>query len=318
MAKQYRVTAFRRIYNTIITSLLRMGVPIGSFALLTVRGRKSGRPIQTPVAIFVQAGSRYLVAPYGVVNWVRNLQAAAGGATLTLGRHSEKIRATELEKDAAAFVFRDALRSGPPGIPAVITRWYRDLFVLPYLGVTENASLEEFEREVQIHPVFLIQSAWEQADEQVGEARSQERRKEIMTTQKLPQALATLVQENFVCLTTFRKNGSPVPTPVWFAQHQGVIYIYTESHSGKIQRIHHTSRVTLAPCSATGKIKGPAIEGHARLVSDAQERADAQAALAKKYGLGRKVFYPLRRALQALQRKSPSEVYVAIEGEAVK
>jgi hypothetical protein len=136
------------------------------------------------------------------VNWVRNLRAAAGVATLTRGRHSEKIRAIELEKDAAAFVFRDALRSGPPGIPAVITRWYRDLFVLPYLGVTENASLEEFEREVQIHPVFLIQSAWEQADEQVGEARSQERRKEIMTRQVSSSRCSFSSEEQNICLDT--------------------------------------------------------------------------------------------------------------------
>ncbi len=134
-----------------------------------------------------------------------------------------------------------------------------------------------------------------------------------MTTQNRPQALATLVQENVVCLTTFRKNGIPVPTPVWFAERQGVIYTYTESHSGKIKRIRHTSRVTLASCSASGKIKGPAVEGQARIISDAQEIADAQATLAKKYGLVRKAFYTLRGVLQALQRKSPSGVYVAIE-----
>lgn len=134
-----------------------------------------------------------------------------------------------------------------------------------------------------------------------------------MTTQNLPQALATLAQENFVCLTTFRKNGGPVPTPVWFAEHQGIIYLYTESHSGKIKRIRHTSRVTLASCSATGKIKGPPIEGQARIISDAQEIADAQATLAKKYGLVRKAFYTLRGARQVLQRQPISEVYVAIE-----
>ena len=134
-----------------------------------------------------------------------------------------------------------------------------------------------------------------------------------MTIHNPPQVLATLKQENFVCLTTFRNNGSPVSTPVWFAEHNGVIYIYTESHSGKLKRIRHTSRVTLAPCSATGKIKGPAIEGQARIISDAQTVANAQATLAKKYGLVRKAFYTLRGALQALQRKSSSEVYVAIE-----
>ncbi len=163
MAKPYRVTSFVRINNTITTLLLRLGIKMWSFSLLTVRGRKSGKPIVTPLAIFVQDQKRYLIATYGVVNWVRNLRAAAGGAILTRGRHSEKIRTIELEKDTAALVFREALRSGPPGIPTVIFRAYRALFVLPYLGVTENASLEDFEREVLTHPVFLVQSASEQA-----------------------------------------------------------------------------------------------------------------------------------------------------------
>ncbi len=165
MAKPYRVNTFVRINNTMISSLLRLGIKVWSFSLLTVRGRKSGKPIVTPVAIFVQDQKRYLVATYGVVNWVRNLRAAAGVATLTRRRHSEKIRAIELSKDTAALVFREALRSGPPGIPAVIFRVYRALSVLPYLGVTENASLEEFEREVLTHPVFLVQSASEHACE---------------------------------------------------------------------------------------------------------------------------------------------------------
>ncbi len=170
MAKSYRVNVFVRINNTMTTSLLRLGIKMWSFSLLTVRGRKSGKPIVTPLAIFVQEGKRYLIATYGVVNWVRNLRAAGGEATLTQRRHSEKIRAIELSPEAAALVFRAALRSGPPGVPAVIFRVYRSLQVLPYLGVTENSSLEEFEREVLTHPVFLVQSASEQAGEQAGEA----------------------------------------------------------------------------------------------------------------------------------------------------
>jgi deazaflavin-dependent oxidoreductase (nitroreductase family) len=170
MAKQYRVTTFARINNIMISSLLHLGIKVWSFSLLTVRGRKSGKPIVTPIAVFVQDQKRYLVAPYGVVNWVRNLRAARGEATLTQRRHSEKIRAIELSKDTAALVFRAALRSGPPGVPAVIFRVYRALWVLPYLNVTENSSLEEFEREVLTHPVFLVQSASEQAGEQAGEA----------------------------------------------------------------------------------------------------------------------------------------------------
>jgi deazaflavin-dependent oxidoreductase (nitroreductase family) len=159
MAKQYRVNAFVRINNAMISSLLRLGIQVGSFSLLTVRGRKSGKQIETPLAVFVQDQKRYLIAPYGVVNWVRNLRAAKGVATLTRGRHSERIHAIELSPEAAASIVREALRSGLPGIPAVIFRMYRALWVLPYLGVTEHASLEEFEREVLTHPVFLLQPA---------------------------------------------------------------------------------------------------------------------------------------------------------------
>ncbi len=158
MAKPYRVTMSMRINNAIMSSLLRLGIKMWSFSLLTVRGRKSGRPIVTPLAVFVQDQQRYLIATYGLVNWVRNLRAAKGVATLTQGRYSEQIQAIELEPEAAALVFRDALHSGPPGIPTVIFRRYRARSVLPYLDVTENSSLEEFEREVLTHPVFLVQS----------------------------------------------------------------------------------------------------------------------------------------------------------------
>src|SRR5215469_11270667 len=105
-----------------ISSLVHLGITVWSFSLLTVRGRKSGKPIETPLAVFVQDQKRYLVAPYGPVNWVRNLRAAGGVATLTRRRHSEKVHAIELEPEAAAHIFRTALRSGPPDIPAVIFR----------------------------------------------------------------------------------------------------------------------------------------------------------------------------------------------------
>ena len=78
MAKPYRVTAYVRLSNAINATLVRLGIPMGSTSLLTVRGRNSGQPIQTPISIFAQEGKRYLIAPYGAVNWVRNLRAAAG------------------------------------------------------------------------------------------------------------------------------------------------------------------------------------------------------------------------------------------------
>ncbi len=159
MAKPYRVNAFVRINNSLILTILRLGINMGSFALLTVRGRKSGKPIETPIAIFFHEGKSYLIASYGIVNWVRNLRAAGGEATITNKRHTEKIRAVELPPEAAAPIFRESLRFGPPGIPDVLIRPYRSYFVLPYLNVTVESSLEEFEHEVLTHPVFLLQSA---------------------------------------------------------------------------------------------------------------------------------------------------------------
>ncbi|MBO0794289.1 MAG: nitroreductase family deazaflavin-dependent oxidoreductase [Ktedonobacteraceae bacterium] len=158
MPKRYQTTALMRINNAVITSLLRMGVTLGSFSLLTVRGRKSGNLVQTPIAIFAQEGKRYLVTPYGIVNWVRNLRAAKGEATITRNRRTEKIRAIELEPAVAASIFRAAVLSGPPGIPVALVRWYRAHLVLPYLNITETSTLEEFEHEVQTHPVFLVSS----------------------------------------------------------------------------------------------------------------------------------------------------------------
>jgi deazaflavin-dependent oxidoreductase (nitroreductase family) len=64
---------------------------MGNTSLLTVRGRKSGKPVQTPVSIFVQDQQRSLIVPSGVVNWVRNLRAAGGEARLPRGRHTEQI-----------------------------------------------------------------------------------------------------------------------------------------------------------------------------------------------------------------------------------
>ena len=148
MAKQYRVTFSVRLGNLISSTLVRLGAPVGSIHLLTVRGRKSGEPRTTPIAVVAQSGKRYLIAPFGAVNWVRNLRATKGEATLTRTRRTEAICAVELAPEAAALVLRESVRaSGGPG------------FVRDYLSVNANSSLEEFEREVLTHPVFLLQSA---------------------------------------------------------------------------------------------------------------------------------------------------------------
>jgi len=156
MPKQFRVGAFDRFNNAVMRLLLRVGVRFGTFAIMTVRGRKSGRPIATPLVVFEKDEKRYLVAPYGVVNWVRNVRAAAGEITLTHGRHTEEVTAVELSPAEAAPVFRHTLQTGPPRIPRLMFKAYRRFQVLPYLDVDMTSSLEEFERAVQTHPIFAV------------------------------------------------------------------------------------------------------------------------------------------------------------------
>ena len=85
------------LFNPILKFLLAAGVPLGPNGLITIRGRKSGMPRTTPVAIIQLSGRRWVWAPWGEVNWVRNLRAA-GRATITLRRRSEEVRATELDE----------------------------------------------------------------------------------------------------------------------------------------------------------------------------------------------------------------------------
>jgi deazaflavin-dependent oxidoreductase (nitroreductase family) len=145
MAKTFRVTFGLRLGNLFATTMARLGLKMGPIQLLTVRGRKTGEPRTTPVAVVEQDGKRYLVAPYGAVNWVRNLRVA-GEATLTFGRRSETIQAQELVPKEAAPILKSTIGGGGS-------------FTRDYFTVTAQSPLEEFEREAVHHPVFLIQKA---------------------------------------------------------------------------------------------------------------------------------------------------------------
>lgn len=108
------------LLNPIALRLLRLGVPIGPNALLTVRGRKSGLMRTTPVALVEVGGRRWVIAPFGDVNWVRNLRTA-GKATLTVGRRQEPVRAVELTRNQAAAFFTEIL--GPYVRRLPLGRW---------------------------------------------------------------------------------------------------------------------------------------------------------------------------------------------------
>jgi deazaflavin-dependent oxidoreductase (nitroreductase family) len=151
MAKTDKAPWFVHLGNVLTYTLLRAGfklvgpgLVIGNYPmyLLTVRGRKSGQPRTVALVIIERNGKRYVGSPFGIVDWVRNLRAA-GEATLTRGRRSETVNARELPKGEAALVLREDIKGGNP--------FARDF------GVTVDSSLEEFERAVVSHPLFVLE-----------------------------------------------------------------------------------------------------------------------------------------------------------------
>jgi len=92
-------------------------------------------------------------------------------------------------------------------------------------------------------------------------------------------------------LTTFRKSGQAVTTPVWFAQEGDKIYVYTGTSSGKVKRIAHTAKVTVAPCTMSGGLLGEAVEAKARILQTAEERRRADEVLNRKYGWQKRILF---------------------------
>ena len=146
MRETFHMTRSMRIGSTMLTALLRAGLPLGSLTLLSVRGRKSGKISTIPVALVEQDGTSFLVAAFGEVNWVRNLRAT-GQAQLTRGHRTEAIGVVELEAREAA-----------PILKQFLTSYHMVPFIPLYFDVTPRSSLADFEQEAAQHPVFRIES----------------------------------------------------------------------------------------------------------------------------------------------------------------
>jgi PPOX class probable F420-dependent enzyme len=90
-------------------------------------------------------------------------------------------------------------------------------------------------------------------------------------------------------LVTYRRDGTPVPTPVWAAPAGGVLYVRSERASGKVKRLRRDPRLLVAPCTVRGRPLGRPFEAHGRLL-DGEDELIAERALAARYGLGRELF----------------------------
>lgn len=141
MSRPYRLSPGRRAINALVRPLARVGLVGPRTHLLTVPGRRTGRPWTTPVSLVELGGARYAVAPYGERNWVKNARAA-DWVELRRGRKRESVRVEELAAPAAVPVLREYYRRG------LVTR--------PFFDVTLDSPEEAWLAEAPRHPVFRL------------------------------------------------------------------------------------------------------------------------------------------------------------------
>ena len=133
----------KHVFNRVVATLTRLGISVAGSRVLEVRGRKSGEWRRTPVNLLSFEGDRYLVAPRGHTQWVRNLRASERGR-LSLGRRTEGFTATELSDDEKPALLRSYLEKW---------KWEVGAF---FDGVGPDAPDADLRRIAPDHPVFRI------------------------------------------------------------------------------------------------------------------------------------------------------------------
>jgi deazaflavin-dependent oxidoreductase (nitroreductase family) len=132
------------VFNPLVAAITRrLGVSLLGSRVLEVRGRTSGEPRRTPVNLLTVEGERYLVAPRGETQWVRNLRASGEGRLL-LGRRSEPFHSVEIGDEQKVPILR-----------AYLKRWKAEVGVF-FDGVGPDSSEQEMRGAAPKHPVFRL------------------------------------------------------------------------------------------------------------------------------------------------------------------
>jgi deazaflavin-dependent oxidoreductase (nitroreductase family) len=148
-----KVPALVPLLNPLVGALLGLGLAMGPkrtpMVLLTVTGRKSGRPRTTPVNVFHRGDRDYVFGTFGDTNWVRNLRTAGEAILVERGRRV-RVEAVELSAEEGAPVLRELLEPllRSPMASRVLPRFYR---------VTPGAPLADYATEARRHPIFELQ-----------------------------------------------------------------------------------------------------------------------------------------------------------------
>ncbi len=135
----------RNVFNRAINGLTGLGLSVSGSRVLEVKGRKSGEWRSTPVNLLEVDGDRYLVAPRGNTQWVRNMRVAAGGR-LRLGRKAEDFKAAEVPLEPRVPILR-----------AYLKKWKWEVGAF-FDGVGPDSSDAELLAIAAEHPVFKIES----------------------------------------------------------------------------------------------------------------------------------------------------------------
>jgi hypothetical protein len=134
----------QNVFNPTVAALTRAGLSVWGSRILRVRGRTSGEWRSSPVNLLTYEGKRYLVAPRGQTQWVRNLRVTGQGE-LVVGRKAEPFRAVEVSDEEKVPILR-----------AYLKRWKFEVGVF-FQGVGPDSSEAEIRRIAPDHPVFRIE-----------------------------------------------------------------------------------------------------------------------------------------------------------------
>jgi len=146
-ARYIKPKSTANLFNDTVGRLTRLGVSVYGSRVLYVKGRTSGEWRSTPVnPLRLADGTRYLVAPRGTTQWVRNMRAAGGGE-LRIGRKVEPFTATEVGDDAKPAILRAYLR-----------KWKFEVGVF-FDGVDGSAPEEKLREIAPGYPIFRIEPA---------------------------------------------------------------------------------------------------------------------------------------------------------------
>jgi deazaflavin-dependent oxidoreductase (nitroreductase family) len=144
-----RVPIQVRLFSPILKALLAARLPLGYNRLVTIRGRTSGLPRTAGIAVIEVSGRRWVWAPWGEVNWVRNLRAAGRATIRQRDGRTEEVLATELDADERVAYFRDVLAPLARSLPFGVTF----IKLVDGVDVTDPVKAAEGRRVFEIHAV---------------------------------------------------------------------------------------------------------------------------------------------------------------------